>query len=157
MAKKEKFDYSRYSDVQLQVARMMCDPDVEMTIKQVATEVGVTERTIYRWKENPEFIELLNYLSDTYMDAFLGVVYKSLQKGVRKGSVKAMELALKRQGKLVDRKEVVQDVNVNVFDTREKSNDQLLAELQEMEQRLLARNPIDITSDSIVLDEGDDE
>ena len=89
-------------------------------------------------REDPEFIELLNDLADKYMDTFLAEIYRQLQKSVSKGSVKALELALKRSGKLIERREVTSDINIEVTPLQSKSNEQLLAEIKELESKLLA-------------------
>jgi hypothetical protein len=46
------------------------------------------------------------------MDAFMSTVYRQLQKKVNEGSVKAIELAMKRMGDLIDRKEITAEVSV---------------------------------------------
>jgi predicted transcriptional regulator len=143
---KEKFDYSRYTTQQLACARLMADPDAGLTNKEIAEQVGVTDRTIYRWKEDEEFVELVNYLADRYMDSFLSEVYGQLQKAVKKGSVKAIELALKRSGKLIERREVTSDVNVEVVGIESKTTEQILMELRELERRA---NVIDMPTDKL--------
>jgi hypothetical protein len=144
---KERFDFSRYSQQQLDAARLMADPDEQLYTKDIAERVGVCERTIYRWKIDEDFIELRNYLAERYMDSFLSDVYKQLQKSVNRGSVKAMELALKRAGKLIERREVTSEVNVDVRGIETKSNEELLADLAELERR--TRITIDMETDKL--------
>jgi hypothetical protein len=109
---RKPFDYSRYSQQKLAAARLMADPDDKSTNKQIAETSGITERQLYRWKEDPEFVELVNHLAKQHMDAFMSTVYRQLQKKVNEGSVKAIELAMKRMGDLIDRKEITAEVSV---------------------------------------------
>lgn len=133
----KKIDYYTYSSEKLHAARMMTDPEVRMTNKEIADAVGVSERTLYRWKEDQDFLDLVNDLSEKYMDAFLGETYRQLQKAIRNGSVKAIELALKRSGKLIERREVSSDVNLEVIGIEGKTNEQLRKEILEMERMAL--------------------
>lgn len=130
-------DYSKYSQQQLSAARLMADPDCRMTNKEIAESVGVSDRTIYRWKEDREFLDLQNDLTDKYMDAFLSEVYRQLQKAVRQGSVKAIELALKRAGRLIEKREVTSDTTLEVVGIESKSNEQIQHEIEEMERKQL--------------------
>jgi DNA-binding XRE family transcriptional regulator len=128
-------DFSKFSSEQLAVARMITDPDCRMTNAQIAEEVGISERTIYRWREKEDYSELLESLSDRIMKTFISEVDKAVMKSVKSGSVKAMELAYKRSGKLVDKKEVTSDVDVTVNGVGDKSNEELMAELVELEKK----------------------
>jgi AcrR family transcriptional regulator len=67
-----------------------------MTYGQIAEEVGVSERTLYRWREKEDFVSLVEELSDRIMKTFISEVDKAVMKSVKNGSVKAMELAYKR-------------------------------------------------------------
>lgn len=129
------FDLSKYTDVQIAVARMLCDPEADYSVAKVAKEIGVTDRTIYRWKLDADFIDLMEYVGDMYMKSYVSNIDKAVMKGVKNGSVKSMELGYKRAGKLVDRKEVVSDVTIDVS-LNGKSNDQLLAEIADLERKL---------------------
>lgn len=150
MAKKE-IDYSSFTSQQLGAARLLADPDNKLTNKEVSEAVGISERQLYRWKENREFLDLINDLAEKYMDAFLGEVYREMKRSIKAGSVKAMELYMKSRGKLIERREVQSDVNIEVTAIDGKSNEQILKEIEEMEKRLLGntRDIIDITPETI--------
>lgn len=137
MANSKEIDYSKYEQRQLAAARLMADPDCKLTNKQIADEVGISERQLYRWKENRDFLDLVNDLAEKYMDAFLGEVYREMKRSIKNGSVKAMELYMKSRGKLIDRKEVQSDVTVDVVGFDGKSNDDILKEIEEMERKQL--------------------
>lgn len=131
----KKVDLSKFTSQQLAAARLIVDPENRMTYKEVATEVQISERQLYRWRENEDFASLLEELSDRIMKTFVSDVDKYLMKSVRQGSVKAMELAYKRSGKLVDKKEIQSDVEVQVTGIEGKTNEELAAELKELEKK----------------------
>lgn len=133
----KEIDYSKFSTQQLAAARLMATPEQKMTNKEIAQAVGISERQLYRWKENREFLDLVNDLAEKYMDAFLGEVYREMRKSIMSGSVKAMELYLKRSGKLIDRKEVQSDVTIDVTTFDGKSNEDIMREIEEMERKQL--------------------
>jgi AcrR family transcriptional regulator len=131
----KKVDLSKFSSEQLAAARLLTDPDNRMTYLQIAEEVGVSERTLYRWREKEDFAQLIEELSDRIMKTFISEVDKAVMKSVKNGSVKAMELAYKRSGKLVDKKEISSEVDVNVSSVGDKSNEELMAELADLEKK----------------------
>jgi AcrR family transcriptional regulator len=133
---KNVIDYSSFKRDQLEAARLMSDPDERLTNAEIAERVGVSERTIYRWKEDADFIALLNDLADKHMDSFLAEAYRQLQTSARRGSVKALELILKRQGKLIERREVVGEIT-HTAALDGKTNDQLADEIAALEAQLL--------------------
>jgi AcrR family transcriptional regulator len=131
----KKVDLSKFSSEQLAAARLLTDPDNRMTYQQIAEEVGVSERTLYRWREKEDFAQLIEELSDRIMKTFVSEVDKAVMKSVKNGSVKAMELAYKRSGKLVDKKEISSEVDVSVSSVGDKSNEELMAELADLEKK----------------------
>lgn len=107
----------------------------QMTMAQVAETVGVSERTLYRWKQDPDFVGYQNELADHWMEDFLAEAYNILKGLTRKGrsehvKLKALELVLKNRGKLTD----VQKVEAKIEDTR--SDEQIQAEIAELQREL---------------------
>jgi hypothetical protein len=142
------FDYSRFSNKQLMAAKLMADPDEKLSNGEIAKACGTSERTFYRWKNDPEFIELVNHLAKKNMDSFKSEAYKQVMRSVKNGNIRAIELILKYYGDLVERREVVNDINVEITSIEGKSNEQLLAEIRELEKRRLAEAKIiDITAE----------
>jgi hypothetical protein len=134
---------SDYSPAQMLAAEMLCDLDSDLTLKQVAAEVGVVPETISRWRRDPRFVALCEYTSETNMRFSLIKVYKELHRSSSKGNTRAMEMLLKQQGKLVERREVVSEITVGSAD---KSTSQLALDVAELERRLLERTTaIDVT------------
>lgn len=134
-----KVDFSKFKPQQIEAAKMLAvnETGEKTTIAEIASKVGVEARTIYRWKNDPEFIELVNHIADLNMDMFLAEAYQHLRKQIRNGSVRAMELYLKRAGKLIEKREVQSDVNVEVKGVENKSNEELKLETQKLEAELL--------------------
>lgn len=132
-------DYSKFRPEQIEAAKLLVNREAgeKLTIEDIAKRVGVDPRTIYRWKNDPEFIEMVNEIADMHMNLFLNEVYAHLRQQVRRGSVRAMELALRRMGKLIDRKEVSGDVKMEVNAVQSKSNEELKLETEKLERELL--------------------
>lgn len=148
------FDLSKFSQEKLTAARMMTDPVKKYTNKEIAKAVGVTDRTIYRWKEDPEFNELLVFLTLQYLRADLADTVRAMKKAIKKGKVNAMQLHFQAAGLLVDRRETVQDVNVtHTHNIETKSTEELMMEAKQLRKQLREK-PIDITEDvEVVADE----
>lgn len=122
---------------QRRVAEILATNDLHnMTIAQIADEVGVTERTVYRWKQDPSFIAYQNAIADQAMEDFLNEAYLKLKQLLREGKsektqLEAIKLVLQNRGKLKD----THEHNVQVKET--KSLDELEREVIDMENELL--------------------
>ena len=106
-----------------------------MTLEQIAEHVGVCERTVYRWKQDKDFVAYQNELADQLMEDFLAEAYNTLKGMVRKGRsdhsrIKALELVLKNRGKLTD----VHHIEAKVEDTR--SNEAIEDEIAQLRKEL---------------------
>lgn len=121
---------------QRRAAEIFATNDIhKMTIEQIAEEVGVTPRTIYRWKQDPALVEYQNQIAEQVMEDFLAETYNELRKLVRSGrsdhaKLKAVEIVLKNHGKLTD----VQKVEAKVEDSR--SNEAILTEIEQLKKQL---------------------
>ena len=85
------------------------------TIAQIAEEHGVTERTIYRWKNDPEFAMELEKQADINLKSFYYEANAKLKNLIRNGHSEqailgAIKLVMQSQGKLRD----VQEIEANV-------------------------------------------
>lgn len=122
------------SPEQRKAAELMATRDInEMTIEQIAEVVNVSERSIYRWKKEQDFITYQNELAEDLMQEFITEAYSELRKIVRTSEaglkLKALELVLKNRGKLKQE----QDVKVEVA---AKTNEEINAEIAEMMARI---------------------
>lgn len=78
----------------------------------IAKELGYNRRTLYQWRQKPEFQQYVAYLSNVERDSFYPTVIKQLHRAIEGGnngepSIRAIELWLKATGKLVDTQYVV--------------------------------------------------
>lgn len=123
------------SAAQMRAAEIFAFNDMyQMTVADVAREVGVSERTVYRWKQDPEFIAFQNELAEKIMDDFISEAYWRVRSLARNGNektqLKALELALKNRGKLRD----VEEKTVEVRD--ERTNEAIQAEIEALKKQL---------------------
>lgn len=88
------------------------------TIKDIAEEHGVTERTIYRWKNDPEFAMELERQADINLKSFYYEANTKLKNIIRNGHSEqailgAIKLVMQSQGKLRDVQEVTTTSDTN--------------------------------------------
>jgi transposase len=105
------------------------------TIAEIAEEYGVSERTIYRWKNDEEFVAELNRQADIYFSSFLNEAYHRLKTLIRRGRseqaiVNAIKLVLQSQGKLKEVQEV--DAKVTHDVVKDGVTDDMFEELDEL-------------------------
>jgi AcrR family transcriptional regulator len=106
-----------------------------MTVDQIAEEIGVSVRTIYRWKHDRDFVAYQNQVAEQLMEDFLAEAYLTLKQIARSGrsdsaKLKAVELVLKNRGKLTD----VQKVEAKVEDLR--TNEEIEADIEHLQKEL---------------------
>ncbi|MTV50796.1 hypothetical protein GJ688_17840 [Heliobacillus mobilis] len=124
------------TEPQRRAAEILANNDVhKMTLLQIAHEVGVSERTVCRWKQEPDFIEYQNEVAELTMRNFLVEAYNGLKSIVRSGQseknkLKAIELVMKNQGRLTE----VQKVEAKIEDSR--SNEAIEAEIDSLKKML---------------------
>ena len=85
-----------------------------LTIQKVASKVGVTERTVHLWKQDPNFVEAIY---DRYMLEFgteIPAVLNAMVREAKEGNVQAGRLVLEHSGRLV------KNINVTIDSPFEK-------------------------------------
>ena len=107
-----------------------------MTVQQIADEVGVDKRTVYRWKKDPAFVAYQNEVADQAMEDFVTEAYNKLKQLLREGKsektqLEAIKVVLQARGKL--KQEQVHQIEVK----QTQSLDDLEKEVLEMEKDLL--------------------
>lgn len=107
------------------------------TIPEIAEMLGVSERTVYRWKRDPAFIRYKNQISEEVMEDFLSDAYVQLRALLTEGKsektkLEAIKLILQNRGKLKDNGSGV-TINVNQNETQEERERRII----EMERELL--------------------
>lgn len=75
--------------------------------RDLAEDLGVSHMTLYRWETRDQnFINFKNYIASDFVNSHLPFVYSKLIEGIDNGSMKGIELFLKRMGDLDNRSEV---------------------------------------------------
>ena len=85
-----------------------------LTAEKIASKVGVTERTIHLWKQDPNFVEAIY---DRYMLEFgseIPSVLNAMVREAKEGDVQAGRLVLEHSGRLV------KNINVTIDSPFEK-------------------------------------
>ena len=108
MSKLQKYDQIR----KVAVEHFATNPN--LTVKDLALELGITERTIVKWRTDPNFMDAIY---DRYMVLFGGelpAVLSAMIREAKSGNVQAGRLVLEHSGKLV------KNINVTVDSPFEK-------------------------------------
>lgn len=136
--------FNKLTGSQRQCAEILATNDIDKkTIAEIAEEVGVTPRTIYRWKQDPVFIAYQNSIAERVMDDFLSETYAQLRTLLRSGrsertKLEAIRMVLQNRGKLNDGNNV--NVQVNNNGSANESQEERERRIIEMEQELLDDN-----------------
>ena len=121
---------------QKRASEILASNDIhQMSLAQIAEHVGVSHRTLYRWKQDKDFVNYQNNISEQLMEDFLTEAYTTLKGLVRSGRsdnsrLKALELVLKNRGKLTD----VHHIEAKVDDAR--SNEAIEDEIAQLRKEL---------------------
>ena len=108
MTKLQKYDQIR----KVAVEHFATNPN--LTVKELALELGITERTIVKWRTDPNFMDAIY---DRYMVLFGGelpAILNAMIREAKSGNVQAGRLVLEHSGKLV------KNINVTVDSPFEK-------------------------------------
>lgn len=107
-----KFDESKFRPKQREAALALVEYEftpkgARKTKEEIATDLGITRKTLHNWDtQDDNFINYKNYLSSDFMDSHMAFVYSKLLQSIDKGSVRGIELYMKRIGDLKDQHEV---------------------------------------------------
>ncbi len=134
-----KLDVRKRRAALLLVERELTDEKDRMTMDEIGAEVGVTRKTIHEWRtQNKTFIEYVNLLADDFLESKQSVVYRRLMQLIdpksenSAPSVKAIDLYLRRFGKLTER-QVIENRDGGA-DSRD--NDDISRDLEELDELL---------------------
>lgn len=98
---------SNLTSQQLQAIELLVDYDNNMTYGEIASEVGVSERTLWEWRNrNDEFIAKKKELSERGLKEKIDKVNKALIDGAEDGDPRLIKLYYERIGLYKDRKEI---------------------------------------------------
>jgi len=105
------------------------------TKQQIADELGITRKTLHDWDtKDTNFIAYKNKVASDMLNSMLPLVYSQLMNNVRNGSMRAIEVFMKRIGDLDSRSEVVvHDANSGgqSFEERKRELEERLKQTEE--------------------------
>lgn len=121
-----KFDESKFKPKQREAALALVEYEFmpkgqRKTKQEIADELGISRKTLHNWDtQDDNFINYKNYLASDFMDSHMAFVYSKLLQAIEKGSVRGIELYMKRIGDLREQHEVTfeQDKDTKTFDER---------------------------------------
>ena len=93
----------RFTGKQLKAIEMLARPDNELTLQEIADELGINQSTLWRWRRNEDFQKAVTELAYSCLKDELPRLFKSLADKAIGGNVKAMELMLKYAGDYVEK------------------------------------------------------
>lgn len=93
----------RFTAKQLKAIEMLARPDNELTLQEMAVELGINQSTLWRWRRNEDFQKAVTELAYSCLKDELPRLFKSLADKAIGGNVKAMELMLKYAGDYVEK------------------------------------------------------
>ncbi len=93
----------RFTGKQLKAIEMLARPDNELTLQEIADELGINQSTLWRWRRNEDFQKAVTELAYSCLKDELPNLFKSLAGKAIGGNVKAMELMLKYAGNYVEK------------------------------------------------------
>ena len=92
---------------------MLVSKDVTgQTNQDIADELGVDIKTLWQWRQKPEFIDELNEKAEEIQRGIISDAYQSLRTIINSpnskdsNKINAIKLVLQQQGKLTDRQEI---------------------------------------------------
>lgn len=132
----------RLTPVQRKAAELIVANDFapkgeKKTLEQISEQVGVDRRTLYNWRQNPDFTRYMSAVSDGELANYRSLADSQLIKLIRgtftnngTPSIKALELFYKLEGRLVER-------SVTMTDDRENqpriSRDEISEKIRELD------------------------
>ena len=89
------------------MAAMLTNPEFDGNISALCREMKVSRTTFYRWCDDSDFKNYVEYLIEKYTDSELPNAWRKLISKVNAGSVEAIKLFFEMKGKYK------QEVNLN--------------------------------------------
>ena len=128
----------RLTEGQMKFVELYCDPN-RPTVKEIANILGVSERTIYAWKQKPEVIKAIkSYTSNSIVVSALPNVLTALVKEAERGNVSAIKILLTHLGLLQSDLRIKQQEATEVVSDKDQNamNEQKIIDLRARMERL---------------------
>ena len=81
------------------MADLLINPDFNGTVTELCGQVGVARSTFYDWMKDPDYLNYIQSLIDSFTDSELVSVWKALVSECKKGNVAAIKLFFELKGK----------------------------------------------------------
>lgn len=127
----------RLKPIERKAAQLLVENDFapkgeRKTLAEIAEEVGINKRTLYNWRQNPDFTRYMAALSDGELATFRSLADSQLIKLIKGTSnngvpaIRALELFYKLEGRLVERSVVAtNEKDVQPKMTRAEASEEL--------------------------------
>ncbi len=116
---------------QIKFAELYLDFDKKLTKKDIAMEIGITDRTVVNWFKNPGFVNWINSKKDEILNKSLMARYRIAIRKATQGDFQFSKLLFEMTGEYVQKTE---SRVTNVYEDYEKMSDEEI--IREFEREL---------------------
>lgn len=85
----------------------------EKKVSEIAEEIGICEKTYYRWKRNPELLKIAYHEHLKRLGAWLPKVLITLAKKAEKGDIRAIKLLLEQFNMYKDDEKITDELTAD--------------------------------------------
>lgn len=142
MARQFDYDETKFKPLQREAAVALVEYEftpkgMRKTKQQIADEIGISRKCLHDWNTRDQnFIAYKNSIAADFTDSNTAFVYSKLLESIGRGSVRGIELFMKRIGDLADQQELTikQEGGASFEERREELLKRLGAELEQADK-----------------------